>query len=217
MMPHAMTNEKVVYFNGTNSVYREAPTNKNEDIEMSSDDGSFKMVIKQDDTEDILYTDLKAKSTLHQTGFMGKEFLIQGKLEKRKWQITDERIKYLGYVCQKATLTELVDTQDDTEDESNKEVERQIVAWFTTEIPVSIGPGLYNQLPGAILMVSVDDGKTEIKATHIDLSSDIKDKVMKPTKGDKVTAEEYDKIVEEKMKEMKSMYGGDKGAIFIRG
>lgn len=216
MMPSEIATKKELVFNNNLSVFQDSKENVSEDIEMSSDDGSFKMIIEQDDTEDILYTDLKAKTTLHQTGFMGKEFLIEEDLERPKWKITDERIKYLGHVCQKATMVQTIPPGPGAK-EGETPKERQVVAWFTPEIHCSVGPDSFNQLPGAILMISVDDGKTEIKATEIIFDSPESERLEKPTKGQKVSGEEYEKIMAEKLKEMEEMYGGRNGTIMIRG
>lgn len=211
MMGNTMTTNKDLFFTDQISVYKDAKDNENSDMEMSNDDGSFQIKIKRDDTENIYYTDLNTKSSLHQTGFMGKEFLIEQSLEKPKWKITGDRIKYLGYVCQKATMSEPGHEKDEEGNIKNREV----VAWFTSELPVAIGPDNYNQLPGAILMVSVDDGNTEIKATEIKLEDPDKLALSKPNKGKRVTPDEYHKIVEEKTREMEKMSGGRH--IMIRG
>ncbi len=214
MMPSSIDTKKELFFDKKITVYKDAADNVTEDIEMESDDGSFKMVIEESDTEEILYTDLKAKTTINQTAFMSKEFLIEEKLETLKWKLTNEKIKYLGYVCQKATAMQTVDPTPGTEGDPT---ERSIVVWFTSEIPAPIGPRSFNQLPGAVLMVSIDEGKTEIKATEVSFEKPSDDALQKPTKGKKVTSEEYEKIVAEKMKEMADMYGGREGAIMIRG
>ncbi len=211
MMGNSITTNKELFFHDNVSVYKDAKNNENSDLEMSNDDGSFQIKIKRDDTENIYYTNLKEKLSLQQTGFMGKEFLIHNTLERPKWKITGDRIKYLGYVCQKATMTE----KGREKDEAGQYKDREVVAWFTTDIPFSIGPDNYNQLPGAILMISVDEGKTEIKAIEVSLSMPDKTNMTKPDKGQKVTPEEYAKIVEEKTKEMEKMNGGRH--IMIRG
>ena len=201
-----MTLERELHFNGSQSVYKDQPKTESKDKEITSDDGSFKMVIKMDETEEIFFTDLKAKKVIHQTGFMGKEFLIESPLKKSKWKLTGEKIKYLGYVCQKAEMTIT---------EEDKEID--VVAWFTSEIPVPIGPDGYNQLPGAILMVTKDDGKSEIKATEVSFDAPAEEIMIAPKKGKKVTQEEYEKIVEEKTKEMEESFGKDRQGIMIRG
>ena len=64
-------------------------------------------------------------------------------------------------------------------------------------------------------MFSLDDGKLEIKALKVELKE--VDKIEIPNDGKKVTGEEYEKIVDEKMKEMAKEYGGNGMRIEIRG
>jgi len=215
MMPSELSTTKALYFDGSVLVYRNAEDHVDEDIEIESDDGSFQMVIESGgSTEEILYTDLQTKKILNQTSFMSKDFLVESDLEKHKWKITDERIKYLDFVCQKATMIETIEPTPGSEEGPT---EREVVVWFTSEIPASVGPKDYHQLPGAVLMVSVDDGKTEIKATKVILERPSSDILVKPTNGKRVNPQEYERIIAQKMKEMQEMYGGREGAIMIRG
>ncbi len=216
ILPTDMSSSKTLYFDEGSSIYKDAEDHVDEDVEISSDDGSFEMVFSTGgEGEEILYTNLREKRVLQQTSFMGKEFLIESSLDKPKWKITKERIKYLGYVCQKATRTDIVPP---TPGSSEAAKEREVVAWFTSEIPTSIGPGDYNQLPGAVLLVSVDEGMTEIKATAVELDVPISEKMVLPSKGQKVSPEEYEVIMTEKMKELEEMYNNTEGrSIMIRG
>ncbi len=207
MMSDQLSHDKVLSFSGMESVYTDHKDNQDQEKEITSDDGSFKMVFKMDAPEEILYTNMSTKEQYRQTGFMGKTFLIESSVEKNKWKLTGEKIKYLGYVCQKAERTEYIEREDK---------ERMIVAWFTSEIPTPIGPSGYNNLPGAVLMVNIDNGKTEIKATAIDLGAIEEIALDKPTKGQKVTKEEFDQIVEQKTRELEEEYGGE-GSIIVRG
>lgn len=198
-LPESTTTHKVLRFDSQTSIYRtNTEENQPEDTELESDDGSFKMTIMHDDgIENILYVSQEDQMSVEQTGFMGKAFLIQTDLPKLKWKVTGEKVKYLDYECMKATTT--------FED-------KDIVAWFTPQISSPIGPHGYGQLPGAILMLSIDEGKTEIMATDVSLSESI-EKLEKPTKGKKVTEDEFEKIIEKKMKEIKSQAKG--GSTFI--
>lgn len=217
MMPSEMSANKALYFDQYTSVYRDADDHVNEDIEMESDDGSFQMVFSTgNSSEEILYHELKARKRVNQTGFMGKEFLIESDIEKTKWRITDERIKYLGFVCQKAVFTKTIPPTPGS-DETPRE--REVVAWFTPEIPLPMGPDDYGQLPGAVLLVSVDEGKKEIKATAVDFDSDIAERLVAPTHGQKVTPDEYELIIAEKMKELQESYNSKEGSssFIIRG
>jgi len=198
MIPSSMSSDMTLIFDKSKSLYKDGEAEE-EPTEITSDDGSFQITLMTDDTEHALYTDHSTKDELEQEGFMGKQFLISSKLPTYKWKIASEKIKYLDYECIKATLV--------------TEEGKVIVAWFTPAIPAQVGPDSYGQLPGAILMLSVDEGKLEIKATKVTLG-DI-DPIEKPTAGKKVTKEEYDIIVEEKLKEMKQNSG--EGSFIIRG
>lgn len=211
---NTMESKKALFFNGKSSVYKDVPSNISQEKEMTSEDGSIQIRFEMDETENIMFLDHKTGTSIFQTGFMGKEFLIESDIKKKKWKISPDKIKYLGYVCQKATATETIPPISEGEEEK----ERSIVVWFTSEIPAPIGPSNYTSLPGAILMVSIDDGKTEIKATKIDLEASTDEDLVAPTKGQKVTSEEFSKLQKEKLAEMREMYqsrGGE--SIFIRG
>lgn len=198
MLPTSRTETKELIFDKNESIYIDG-NDVVEDTEISSDDGSFKMVIMESDIESKLYTNHKEKKSISQEDFMGKAFIITKELPKYNWKLTSEKVKYLGYECTKATTT----NEDGDE----------IVAWFAPAIRTQSGPEAYGQLSGAILMFSMDDGKKEIKATKVELKK--VDKIEVPEDGKKVTEEEYEKIVEEKIKEMAKEYGGQ--TISIRG
>ena len=198
-MPDAITMEKVLLFDQEASIYKDVKSSKDNSKEISNEDGSFVMRFEMDGGENSFYTNRLTNESVDQTEFMGKQFLIIEEAEKPKWKLTNEKVKYLDYVCLKAELTESREGKDD----------RHVVAWFTSEIPASVGPQGFGQLPGAILMVNIDDGKTEIKATKVELDVDFEEEIKKPSKGKVVTEEEFEKIVEERTKEMNEMYGGE--------
>ena len=198
MLPTSRSVTKQLMFDDNESIYVDGGEGP-EDIEISSDDGSIQIMMVESDIESKLYTDHKNNISLDQQGFMGKAFVIDKPVAKIKWKITPEKVKYLDYECMKATMT----------DEEGVEV----VAWFAPAIPVKAGPSGYGQLPGAILMLSKGDKDLEIKALSVDLKE--VDTIEKPDEGKKVTEEEFDKIVEEKMKEMEKSHGGR--GIMIRG
>ncbi len=212
-IPSTVDSKYELTFDQNASIYQKIK-NTSGPLEMESDDGSIKMVIQQDNNPDILYTDLSSGAQVHRKTFMGKEFLVSSKEKKPEWKVSNEKIKYLGYVCRKATA---VQTVEKISKEGEKEsVDEEIVAWFTTEIPISTGPQVYTGLPGVVLMVSIDEGKTEIKAQDITPEVVIAKPLQRPTAGQKVSKEEYLSIQKEKTKEMINQYKR-KGGIIIRG
>ncbi len=138
----------------------------------------------------IVYKNHKTKQIVKQSHFMSRTFLIEDKLVKPAWQLTNETIKIGDYVCKKALLND----GDNT-----------ITAWFTEEIPSNDGPQEYFGLPGLIMKVKLES--TVIEAVKI---TPLKQKTVinPPVKGKKVTQAEYNKIVKEKTA---SLGGKDSG------
>ena len=116
---------------------------------------------------------------------MTRSFLISGEIGNKAWKLTDNKIKVLDYICPGAEL---------------KEGDNTITAWFTSEIPIPTGPDEFYGLPGLILVVEIN-GETAFMATSIDLTSPGEGVIARPDKGKKVTQEEFDRIVAEKVKE----------------
>ncbi len=201
MLPKSQSFKKELLFDEDEHIYRDLKGEEAENINLSSDDGGVQIKIMSDDTENILYVNRSENTQVNQKGFMGKSFVIDEPISKHKWKITGEKIKYLDYECQKAVL----------EDEGEF-----VVVWFTSQIPMAIGPSGYSGLPGAVLMVSINDGEQEIKAENIELQPIDQDDIRKPKKGKKVTQEEFERIVEEKEREIKERFG-DGSVKFIRG
>ena len=193
LIPTSQSTEKELLFNSNESVYRPLKGEAPEEMDISSDDGSFQLkIVVGDDVESIMYVNNENGEYVHQQGIMGKPFRIVDKLEKKKWKLTGEKVKYLDYECQKAVW----------EDEDNF-----VVAWFAPQIPAQIGPASYRGLPGAVLMVSIDEGQVEIKANKVELGS-LTEEISIPKEGKKVSEEKFEEIRLEKEKEMEEMYGG---------
>ena len=84
-----------------------------------------------------------------------------------------------------------------------------IVAWFTNEISGSFGPESYQgQLPGAILELDVNNGRTLYNAIEFAAKTDVA-KIKEPTKGKKMTQAEFVKEREKLISEMQQGGGGN--------
>ncbi len=111
-------------------------------------------------------------------------------------------------MADEVTTDEKKDDDDPMNDiEVPKEVE--VTAWFTPQIPVSNGPGEYAGLPGLILEMNMH--RTTILCSKIVLSTKAGETIEAPEKGDEVTREQYNKIVKEKMEEMRENFRGSGG------
>ncbi|UAM97891.1 GLPGLI family protein [Polaribacter litorisediminis] len=104
------------------------------------------------------------------------EELLLIEIDTKKWEITQESKKIGNYLCYKAI------------DIASTNRKMKPVVWFTPEIPVSFGPLKYNGLPGLVLLVEMY--KRTISVSEIILNPKDEIIINKPTKGEKITAEE---------------------------
>ncbi len=140
-----------------------------------------------------VYFDFDKNQKLEQVEYLTRIFLVQSEIEAVAWKLGSEKKKILDYICMGATVT-----LDDQE----------IVAWFSPEIPVSLGPSIFGGLPGLILAVE-RNGETAYVATSVNLTPPAEESMVKPDKGSKVSQEEFEAIQEEKEKEQKENKQGE--------
>ncbi|GGD89556.1 GLPGLI family protein [Planktosalinus lacus] len=226
MMKKALEKTYILNFNKEESSYKEeeklaAPGAGGGMMAMM---GNFTAGAQYKNTTDDLY--------LQEQEFFGKQFLITDTLPKLEWKLVNVSKQIGQYVAFKATaIKQLGDTdfqsmrrrnsntdsekeatetkKDSTEFDLMEEIEIpkeiEIVAWYTPQIPIPQGPGEFSGLPGLILEIQAD--RTSILCTKIVLNPK-EIEIKKPSKGQKVSQEEYQKIVKDKMEEMQEMYGG---------
>ena len=200
-IPSSQSVSKSLKFTEKASLYSDWEAEEVEDLEVEHNTGDgmqFKMKI--DRPENTYYADLENGTFLNSQEFFGRLFLINGDAEHCKWKLSGEQKKVNDYVCQKATCTD---------------GEEETTAWFTPQIPISTGPFGYGGLPGLILEVSVNDGERTFSATKISLKEMDKTAIVAPDKGKKVSQDEFNKIRDEKMKEMDAEMGGSGGGMRV--
>jgi len=193
-LPKTKIITQMLYFNNESSVFEEEKIVKemNEKKKIMRQKAAYFMNPMQKTAPKLqkLYYDLNKKEKLEQYLFLDRYFLVESKLKTGEWKIVGESKNILGYPCQKAILDGL---------------DKEIIAWFTTEIPVATGPAEYIGLPGLILEVIVDNNEIVLKALSVDLTPPNKKKFSKPKEGKKLTMQQFEKIKSEKMKEWEEM------------
>lgn len=196
-------------FDKETSMYKEEET-----LAAPQATGGMVMSFVSSGGSDVLFKDTKALEFTSQNETMGKIFLIQDTLQNYTWKLENET-KYIGeYTCFKATYTKEIEVPKSDNfsfskvesDEEPEMVKKEIVttAWYTPQIPVSNGPGKFQGLPGLIL--EINDGSQTIVCTSIVLNPTDKVEIKAPTKGKKLTQNEYDEIMDKKMKEMQERF-----------
>lgn len=130
------------------------------------------------------YTNTKENLRLHQRNYLNKDWLIKDKVKAIEWEITNETKQIQGYTCYKAVA-----------DGPSEEVGwKEVIAWFTPDIPFQFGPLDYAGLPGLIL--EVEYGFYTFYADTIDFSDENKN-IKRPSKGELLDRLEYDKKIKE--------------------
>ncbi|MDR3285811.1 MAG: GLPGLI family protein [Prevotellaceae bacterium] len=152
------------------------------------------MMIRIQTPENITYKNHNTHKEISYQDFFGKGFLIETELKADEWEITDSTKNIQGYNCTKAVS-------------KNGET----TAWYCPNLPITDGP-VYTGLPGLVLEMKSD------KLTIItkEISDDADCKIEKPTKGKKISKDDFDKMVEKRMKAMEQEGGESGGGITIR-
>lgn len=142
----------------------------------------------------VYYTNHKEGITLIEKEFSGKTFLIE--IPNTKWKLIQEEKKVGKYICYKATTIK-------TTEGRNGKIEKKITAWYSPQIPYNFGPKDYNGLPGLILQLQEDN--LLITAKKITIQPTKKKIIEKPSRGEKVTQQEFDSIVKKLYYERRKM------------
>jgi GLPGLI family protein len=166
-----------------------------------------------------IYKNTGEKEMIEDVESFSKRFLVTEKMETPKWEMGMETKKIGNYTCYKATMVK-VDTsidwgnmmssrgnkaKDSTKVKQEEEVKTVLVtAWYSPQIPVSAGPASYWGLPGLIL--EINEGRTTMLCTELVLNPEEAVEIKKPTKGKKVSREDYTEIVKVKTEELKERF-----------
>lgn len=199
----------ILNFNKEESIYKE------EEALATPQPQGMNVVMVMSGGSDVLYKNIKEKRFVNQNESFSKLFLIKDDLNDIEWTLGSETKNIGEYTCFKATTTREVEDvesaisfNDDkdlsTADQEPKMKEITITAWYTPQIPVSVGPGNYHGLPGLIL--EVNDGTETVICSKIVLNPKSASKIVEPDNGKEISQEAYDKIMEKKMKEMEERF-----------
>ena len=118
MLPKERKSNKVLYFSPGATLYENGE--KTDDQNMSMHSGGGNVMIRMEEPENKIYTDLRNKKQLEQREFMTRVFLIEGNIDQQ-WKITGKQKMILDFPCQEATMV-----KDSI----------PVSVWFTPAIPV---------------------------------------------------------------------------------
>ncbi len=216
MMPKSRTDKFELSFGNNQSLWKHVDEENGAD-EMNNGGMQIKMIGPGQD--DIIFCNFDAARKIEQRSMFDKKFIVADSIKKLNWKITGETKTILGHVCQQAIAQRYGKRTMMNMD--NGKVERKemndtsnIIAWFTSDIPVPAGPEVQGQLPGLILALDMNNGRMVYKALEISPKVNLAS-IKEPAKGKKVTPEEFRTETEKMMDEMQKNQGAGNRTIRI--
>lgn len=172
-----------LYFSNESSLF---VYNRKKDIkeenQLSNNEVGYKMKLNEDVDEwgEMFYYDYIKKKIIIREFVWGKAFIAEENIPMLHWILDTSTRKIGRFICQKATT----DFRG-----------RKYEAWYTNEIPVSIGPWKMNGLPGLIL--EAYDLKREVQwiFSSIEIPYNVKKDLIIPQKGEQISFERYKTIL----------------------
>jgi GLPGLI family protein len=130
----------------------------------------------------VLYKNYMNQKFLEQTELADKDYIIDDTVKSQDWKLSGETKTVLNHACKKATMK--------TERGSD------VTAWYAEDIPSPVGPDTYGGLPGAILLMDINNAEMVYTATEIKKDADSKE-LSEPSKGKHLTRAAFNKKLDE--------------------
>jgi GLPGLI family protein len=149
--------------------------------------GGMRMMMRMPKSETFIDRESRERTVFQD--MLGRNFLIVDTMGIEPWKFGNEQMEIAGYMCLMAWFTDTVAKQE-------------VTAWFAPQLPPFMGPDKYVTLPGTVLAVDINNGERVWVARQIEAREVKPAEVRKPSRGDKMTREEFNKFVEEQMQRM---------------
>ena len=206
-VPRTRTDTYELLFAPGKSLWQFLPSATNEDNTVITGNGSIQ-VFRGGSSDEVTYTDLEGGKQVAQRQLDSKNYLVDEEIKKLTWKLTAETKPILGYVAHKAVAQQY--TSRFIMSMENGEMKRQqvpdtvsVVAWFTQSVPVPAGPTVFQgQLPGLILELDMNGGRTVYKAVEISPKVNVAS-IKEPKGGKRITGDEFAKEREKMMEAMR--------------
>lgn len=208
-LPKSRTDQYELLFGNNQSLWQYLPdANSEGDPNTFTANGGVAVIRIAGGSNDIAYCNLNKGIRVEQREIADKNYVVSDSIRKMDWKLSGESKTILNYKAFKATAQRISNRMQMTME--NGEMKREqvpdtlsIVAWFTTDIPVALGPAIYQgQLPGLILELEENDGRTVFKAVEVSPKVNAS-KIREPKDGKKMTVAEFDKERDKVMEEMR--------------
>ena len=143
-----------------------------------------------------LYQVLDSADQLSVLPILDRLFLVSDTIPRRDWGFSAGVPEtFLGWTCLQATL----------------KGEEGVTAWFCPEIPVQVGPGGYNGLPGLVLKLETSSSVFEA----VDITSAPDDVSITLPEGAPMSMSDYIALKERKLRSL-GVTGKEQGVVIIQ-
>lgn len=215
-LPKTLTKQYELLFANNQSLWQPLPDMNQEANQMGGPGGGpMVTMVRIGGADAVTYHNFETSKRVSERELSAKNYLVEEPINKLTWKLTEESKIILGHRAFKATAdrisTRTMVTMENGE-ASRKQVPdtSKIVAWFAADIPVPAGPDLQGQLPGLILELDVNNGRTVFRA--LELSPKVNASAIKaPNRGKKISAEDFAKEQSKMMDQMMQNRGGGRG------
>jgi GLPGLI family protein len=148
---------------------------------------------KYDEHGQMYFIDKKSGMLYFREFIYRGTYISQEKIPVITWELKNEVKTIAEYVCKKATA---------------EFRGRKYTAWYTSSIPVSIGPWKLQGLPGAILEAETEDGQVKFIAESIRIPADVQKELSlkELPDGKVVTFDEYLEAFEKERKAVETFF-----------
>jgi GLPGLI family protein len=204
LLPRSQKDKLEILFGNNQSLRRAVMDEMPEEFTPEEDGMQIRTVIA--DANDVTYINFATSQVVTQREFATKNYIITDSIHKLSWKLTGDTSTILSYPCQQAVAQNIGKRTTTTME--NGHIKRQEVAdtsnimvWFTLSIPVPAGPEYEGQLPGLILGIDINAGRIVYKALEVSPQADVA-AIKQPSKGKKVTMEEFNKERDKTIEEM---------------
>ncbi len=206
-MPKSRTDQYELLFTAQHSLYQFLPNAADESGGSGTFSGGGMVIQMRGGANDVTYIDFEKGTRVDKREIMEKSFVVTDSVAKLQWKLSQETKPILNFTGRKATATTV--NQRPRMTMENGEMKREmisdtvnVIAWYTTDVPVAAGPNYTGQLPGLILELDVNSGQNVTKAIEFSPKV-IANKIKEPKDGKKLTAAEFSKEREKLMEEMR--------------
>jgi GLPGLI family protein len=182
MVPQFRTDKQQLFFKDNISVYKAIAEDEAPDPFEDGNGGRIMIRIGGPGDGGVLYKNFSTQQFFEQTSLGDKEYVIDDTVKPQPWKLTDETKTILNHVCKKATMKTAMGND--------------VTAWYTEDIPLPVGPENFSGLPGAILMMDINNSEIVFTATELKKDADAKE-LKVPNSGKHLSRADFQKKMDE--------------------